>query len=875
MFNKMEYLKNSIVWMFSLIVTILLLLILDYILVIGMNSKYLLNEVSSIFTYSVDHFQPEPVERMQYISNVICLPFILIFLLFMFNKVVNRFSEKTINVMYTVLSSITLVCICFLFWIGSVKTDFFFFSNSVLYNNAVLLIISIILLILVSNLYTKENIYFVKSVSRILDMTVFLYIVFLGAMNVFAINSVGDQQLYINHFNAVFHSVTMTYLNKFPLVSYVNQYGLYPQFLEPLFKIIGLSVLKFTIVMSLLLIGSFVLMYISMKKILNRYFAFFGFATFLYYGYIFIKSVSSDPYYQYYPIRTLFPSIIIFFAVNYFIKKSNYKYYSSFVITSIAVLWNLDTGAIVFIAWLITLIFSETLQEKSVKKILISCGRHVLVSIITLMLIVVIYSLYIYIRAGSFPNFLLFFQYQKYFFGYGFFMLPMPFIHPWNMIILVYIAGLMFSLYAIFRKDNSIKTIMIFMFSVLGLGLFSYYQGRSHNFVLPYAWYPAFLLIPIFAENLYMFIKQKTISIKHKIPVIILFSLCIAFMFFSLMNIISSTQILYSIVKSRWETTVTVKNTPLLSDIEFIKSKTTVKEESLIISYNSGIEYVMSKTIPAFDSPGLTEMLLIKDYDNLIAFINSRKMEKIFLAKNVSDINGGYNSRLLNSVFSNYIQVDVSKDQSMFMFERKPDTDNTIGVLENEKNKLIHKEGSLHLTKLNEMFYHNKETGIISSNIDIGTMHFNQIFSIQLIVKPEKIQRPLADILGNHPGRGFDGFVIQQDSDLHNLYNFIYGNGMQWSEPIPFNLESDEISYLTIQYEKGNVNVHLNEKKIFSSNMNIEYRNSEMALTLGNWFQGDRLFNGTIDEVQISNSLVSEEDINTNWEYILENVSKK
>jgi drug/metabolite transporter (DMT)-like permease len=864
-FDDMRYQKKILVCIFSFIFTILLLTSLDYILSVYMHSEISLEGIFDIFTYSAEHFQPEPIERMQYISNVVCLPVFLMFFLYFYEKKVYILSLKTIKWLYFIITFIVVSLLFSLFWFGTINSNFFFFTNSILYKSPILLSISMFVLILISYVYNKDNVFLGKNIGKVLDVTVIMFIVFLGALNVFSIYSVDDEQVYINHFSAVFHSVSMTYLNKFPLVSYVNQYGLYPQFLEPLFKIIGLTILNFTLVMAGLLIGSLFLIFLSLKKVLNRYFAFFGFITFLYNGYVFIKTVSSDPYYQYYPIRSLFPSIIIFFTVIYFLNKSKFKYYFSFVLISIAVLWNLDTGAIVFITWLVTLIYSETLEQKPFKKIVTSSIKHILVSLLSLILVVILYSFYIYFRVGVMPDFLLFFEYQKYFFGYGFFMLPMSLFHPWNMIILVYVVGLIISLYSMLNKKKSIKIIMIFMLSILGLGLFSYYQGRSHDFVLPYAWYPAFLLIPIYTEDIYYFLKRKKMELKFQVPVIIIFFSCMTLMFLSFLNIINSTKTLSYSVESRWGALLEKKETPLLSDIEFLKNQTIEKEKILILSYNSGIEYVMSSTIPAFDSPGLTEMLLKKDYDKLIAYINTRETEKIFLANNLSHINGEYNSKLIFTIFENYDFEASSKDRSMLMLKRKELVNQSSLDFKGIMNKLIHIDDSLHFKNINQTYYYDKYSNTIKNTENVGAINFDESFSIQVVLEPNEIQSSYADILGNHPGNGFDGFVIQQDGDQNNQYNFIYGNGIVWSEPLAIKLESSKTSYLVIQYNKGTVTIQLNGKEIISSNQNILYGNSHMPLTIGNWIKGDRLFNGLIDEVQVSRELISEVDINRNW----------
>ena len=52
------------------------------------------------------------------------------------------------------------------------------------------------------------------------------------------------------HFLAYFDSVVQVFLGKTLLVDMAPQYGLYALLLKPLFKVIGLSVLNFTLVMA-------------------------------------------------------------------------------------------------------------------------------------------------------------------------------------------------------------------------------------------------------------------------------------------------------------------------------------------------------------------------------------------------------------------------------------------------------------------------------------------------------------------------------------------------------------------------------------------------------------------------------------------------
>ncbi len=76
----------------------------------------------------------------------------------------------------------------------------------------------------------------------------------------------------------------------------------------------------------------------------------------------------------------------------------------------------------------------------------------------------------------------------------------------WNMVILIYIAGLSYGIKVLFDRntDRTIKSIVFL--SILGLGIFSYFQSRSYDGNLFAVCYPAILILTIFMDKL---LRQK------------------------------------------------------------------------------------------------------------------------------------------------------------------------------------------------------------------------------------------------------------------------------------------------------------------------------------------------------------------------------
>jgi len=104
--------------------------------------------------------------------------------------------------------------------------------------------------------------------------------------------------------------------------------------------------------------------------------------------------------------------------------------------------------------------------------------------------------------------------------GTGYYMLPMTLQHPWIILAIVYMAGLVKSIggLPLLRKSEKrnpdSRRSMYFILAILGVGLFSYYQGRSHKDVFPAVIWPGVLLAILFAEEYAVKISQHR-KIQH------------------------------------------------------------------------------------------------------------------------------------------------------------------------------------------------------------------------------------------------------------------------------------------------------------------------------------------------------------------------
>jgi len=163
--------------------------------------------------------------------------------------------------------------------------------------------------------------------------------------------------------------------------------------------------------------------------------------------------------------------------------------------------------------------------------------------------------------------------------------------------------------------------------------------------------------------------------------------------------------------------------------------------------------------------------------------------------------------------------------------------------------------------------------GIIGTGAVAEVVSLKDDFTLEVIVRPSKVQSTYSHIMGNHPGHNyFEGFAIQQDGNNQNVYTFGFGNGKQWLPSVRFELPPEKWSYLAIIVERNIIKVFRNGSLEASADATNSIKNSGMPIEVGNWVNGDRPFNGFIREVRVLESALSEEEIERNWQFLQESL---
>ncbi|MCA1826298.1 MAG: hypothetical protein ABR567_13325 [Myxococcales bacterium] len=315
-----------------------------------------------------------------------------------------------------------------------------------------------------------------------------------------------------HHFDILLGAVNGVLHGRTVLVDMTSQYGvLWPYVAAALLRPFGLSVASLSGFFATLEALQLVFLYLALARVMGRRslatllsfaavagvsHALFGSAPFNLEQTLFRRvdyAYEVTPvYYQFFPLRTFWPAFFIWLVPLCAGPRRRLVLVAGYLLCGVALLWNVDQGLVVLIAWTAQLAY-ERLGDRW-RPVLRHVVLHAALAAATAAGSVGAYVLFAHARAGSWPDLsrLVFFQSVFYRFGFG--MLPMRLGELWQPLILVYVL----TVFACSRRALSGRTRgdapwKLFI-ALYGLGLFAYYQGRSSPKVLLAVLFPAVFL---------------------------------------------------------------------------------------------------------------------------------------------------------------------------------------------------------------------------------------------------------------------------------------------------------------------------------------------------------------------------------------------
>ncbi len=303
------------------------------------------------------------------------------------------------------------------------------------------------------------------------------------------------------HIGPIFEPAVTAYLSHATAgVDLVSQYGGMIEFARPFLMVasgdpIGLFWFAF-----FCLASSIIFIWLSARRLLN------GNATLALiaiWGIIFLTTIKLQYFvcFQCIGFRWFWPSLYLLFAALELPRRSYWRWLPYFLF-SFAIYWNPETGLACLSAWIGWRILANILPifNPPIKKnTLIGILKNSAIALFYFLLgCAILYGYFLY-KSRRLLDFSLFFQYAGDFYQLGFYMIPMPSFHLWNLYVLLsltlFAIGIQFYL-ARFRIDDETgeRNYGFMVFSTLLFGLlFAYYQGRSYYANLLVVSYPLWL----------------------------------------------------------------------------------------------------------------------------------------------------------------------------------------------------------------------------------------------------------------------------------------------------------------------------------------------------------------------------------------------
>jgi len=417
------------------------------------------------------------------------------------------------------------------------------------------------------------------------------------------------------HVQAAAYSLTQVFAGKPLLTAAPPLYGFNAEFLLPLFKLTGLSVFKFCVVMGFMQAGALAaVLMIAVQHVRLPAVRLLCCAGLIYYlgCTCSVGRREYDPIFQYWPIRFIFPA----FSVPLYLwaaRRGALRAWAAVgVFAGLALMWNLDSGIAVAGATLFTL-GCEGRWAKPAR------GALAVMAVVGGMAATAgLFLLCLHIQAGWREPFHRTSDYQRLFYVAGFCMEPMPLApHPWWVVVAGYLTGLGLGIQRRLAGRRDAATRLLLFLSILGIGLFTYYQGRSVDINLVNASWPAMLLAAMLADRVLRAVRARLLAPAMcwtLLPPAYLGVLALAMMPGVLIG-------MAALGPAQWRLALAARATgrAAMMDrrVDFIRAHVGGDADCEILAQYQAVYFMETGFRSSLDGPGLTEIFFMTDLDEL------------------------------------------------------------------------------------------------------------------------------------------------------------------------------------------------------------------------------------------------------------------
>ena len=829
---------NLAIGTLTLLATTILLIILNKIIlsVYTPDINIILEKIVPLSVCSPNSFFPEPVERMQYQLSLLCMPLFVFASYKILSKLRPFFTGQptlafvtNIGGIFTFFIYISVLLKQSLLFVQDQTMGYFYANNTIsVLNPLVALGIYAVIMYLFFLHKGNENIKIKNIIGNVVCYGLaFIVILDVVLYNVFHL-PYQEWGRYMET-NMLFYPITQVHAGKALLVNTSGQYGLYPWVLSPIFKIIGLDIFRFGMVMALLNGAAFLLIFLGIKRIIKQdilsIMVFMAFAWWMYWESRLPFETTARYYYQFYPIRIIFPALCFYLIVVYQTCTPGFKKIILPLLAfsaSLGVLWNLDAGLVTYGAATIALI-SSAYNPAAIKDFLKKSLIYVVWMGGAMLLVLAIFMLSTKSNSGSWPDFAQFVYFQGFYYVSGYFMLPMSAIHFWNLPVLVYIIT---CIYCVYQLKQTLKTdtpVIVFLF-VLGTGIFSYFQGRSYDMNVEMVIYPAVILLGIFCNKLMPDIHIKRFKVQFN-ERMVLFLIVFLFFIDTAFSMLYTTPEIHSFAKNNATNNDEVKDMLLKTKLDFVNSNLHKGDTVLILAKDyESYYYGSGEYVSPFSLPNSTEWYFKSDIKTILDYIKTTKHLIVI------DRTHPQTSDTITKILAQYTSIYKSlPDKSVLIL--KPGKSEISGKLAEDAKTMYY---------CNNDDFSNSRPPVRLQLPDTFTVEFYATLDTGRLKKDNLMFTNAVD-----PKRPAGMFMLQNGDDLTN-YMFTYGNGVAWQQGVMCKLSCSTVNHFIIKVQRNIITIYNNDKLVGQSNTNSSISNSEGKFFVNN------AYSGVVEELKVS-----------------------
>ncbi len=338
-----------------------------------------------------------------------------------------------------------------------------------------------------------------------------------------------------------------------------------------------------------------------------------------------------ERYFQYWPIRFFWPALSTLAFYAYRRRPRSIRAAIVSLAGAIGSIWNADTGLMIEVAFAAFLVGKWVLLAVRHREQSGDERRHLLATLVMQILIFATsagcMAAYLTVKSGHAPHWQWLSEYQHVFYKVGFMMLPLHMRpNPWMPVLAVYLAGLLAAVSSWIRSPGSRTADLIFFLSFLGLGLFVYYEGRSHVLNLFSVAWPALSLSVILADRIMRSVRARLLPRVY----LCLPAVTLALTLFCCFPFVKHTGELWRETVSGYKTRGTPVDPLVAGELKFIRAHSTPGETCLILSKRQGLYYTATGLVSPLSGPGYEELILQRDQDALLIQLSNLKTEGVF-----------------------------------------------------------------------------------------------------------------------------------------------------------------------------------------------------------------------------------------------------